>query len=432
LPEVEVGAVRIPYGGKSISLKVPDKNLSLVFDPPFPSHLKDLSGEILRALESPVSGAGFSEQIRKGMKVVILIDNFARLTPAYQILPPILAKIKKAGAHAEILVASGGLREMNEGELRRKLGDEILQSGIPLTQSRCKDSWDFEFIGLTTLGTPVNVHRKLLQADFSLAVTMTQATLWGYGGGGSMILPGVCAYDTIEWNHRLTTGRYSGLGYEPPKNTMRQDIEEAATMAGLSMSLLVVLNPDLQIIEVTAGETVAAHRASVKKYDRYYTVDKNAIPGGALDIAISGSFPGDRFFAHSCWAAANLDFFTRNGGTIILATPAPGGLAHYAYAKDYMPPDKDSLRRLFEDMFYGKQPFWHACLWLPVLQALEKKEIIVVTEEKNLPAFKQVKLPAVTRIQEALKLAMKKHGPKAKVGIFPYGKWVLPKGLNDN
>jgi nickel-dependent lactate racemase len=368
--------------------------------------------------------------LAKGKKVLILIDNFARLTPASQILPPILEMIAEAGARPEILVASGGLREMNEAELKRKLGDEILQSGIPVTQSRCKDSWDFEFIGLTTLGTPVNVHRKLLEADFSLAVTMTQATLWGYGGGGSMILPGVCSYETIEWNHRLTTGRFSGLGYEPPRNTMRRDIEEAAGLSGLSMSLLVVLNPDLQIIEVTAGETTAAHRASVEKYDRHYTVDKTAIPGGALDIAISGSFPGDRFFAHSCWAAVNLDFFTKDGGTIILATPAPGGLAHYAYAKDYMPPDKESFRRLFDDMFHGKQPFWHACLWLPVLQTLEKKEIIVVTEEQNLPAFKQVGLPAATRMEEAFRMAMKKNGPKAKVGVFPYGTWVLPKGLN--
>ena len=246
-----------------------------------------------------------------------------------------------------------------------------------------------------------------------------------------MILPGVCSYETIEWNHRLTTAPYSGLGYQPPKNIMRQDIEEAARMPGVSMSLLVILNPDLKVMEVTAGETNAAGRASVAKYDRYYTLDRSVIPGGGLDIAISGSFPGDRFFAHSCWPAANLDFFTKEGGTIIIATPAPGGLAHYAYAKDYMPPDQDAFRRLYEDIFYGKQPLWHACLWMPILQVLAKKEVIVVTEEKNLPAFQQVRLPAVTTLEKALRMALKKHGPRASVGVFPYGKGVLPKGLND-
>jgi len=423
--------VKIPYGENKLSLKIPDRNLAVVFDPPFPPPLRDLPGKILRALDEPVAGPTFSERIGKRKNILILIDNFARLTPAHLILPPILQKLKKARARVEILVASGALREMNEAELRRKLGEEILQSGLPISQSRCKDSWDFEFIGVTPLGTPVNLHRKVLQADFCLAVTMTQATLWGYGGGGSMILPGVCSYETIEWNHRLTTGPYSGLGYQPPKNIMRQDIEEAARMAKFSMSLLVVLNPDLRVIEITAGETNAACRASVTKYDRYYTLDRSTIPGGAVDIAISGSFPGDRFFAHSCWPAANLDFFTKEGGTIIIATPAPGGLAHYAYAKDYMPPDRDSFRRLYEDIFYGKQPLWHACLWMPILQVLAKKDIIVVTQGKNLPAFKQVQLPAVTSLEAAFRMAMKKHGPTASVGVFPFGKWVLPKGLND-
>jgi nickel-dependent lactate racemase len=423
--------VKIPYGEKKLSLKIPDRNLAVVFDPPFPPPLRDLPGEILRALDEPVAGPTFSERIGKDKNVLILIDNFARLTPAHLILPPILKKLKKARARVKIMVASGALREMNEAELRRKLGDQILQSGLPISQSRCKDSWDFEFIGVTHLGTPVNVHRKVLEADFCLAVTMTQATLWGYGGGGSMILPGVCSYETIEWNHRLTTGPYSGLGYQPPKNVMRQDIEEAARMARFSMSLLVVLNPALAVIEITAGETNAACRASVTKYDRYYTLDRSMIPGGALDIAISGSFPGDRFFAHSCWPAANLDFFTKEGGTIIIATPAPGGLAHYAYAKDYMPPDGDAFRRLYEDIFYGKQPLWHACLWMPILQVLAKKDIIVVTEAKNLPAFKRVQLPAVTSLEAAFRMAMKKHGPTASVGVFPFGKWVLPKGLND-
>jgi len=423
--------VKIPYGERKVSLKIPDRNLAVVFDPPFPPPIRNMSREILRALDEPVAGPSFSDQIGKGRRVLILIDNFARLTPAYQILPPILQKLEEAGCRVEILVASGGLREMTEGELRRKVGDKILRSGLPISQSRCKDSWDFEFIGLTALGTPVNVHRKILQADFSLAVTMTQATLWGYGGGGSMVLPGICSYETIEWNHRLGTGRYSGLGYQPPKNIMRQDIEEAATLSKLSMSLLVILDPKLQVIEVTAGETNAACAASVQKYDRCYALDKKTIPDGALDVAISGSFPGDRFFAHSCWPAANLDFFTKEGGTIILATPAPGGLAHYAYAKDYMPPDESAFRRLYEDIFYGKQPLWHACLWLPILRVLARKDIIVVTEEKNLPAFKQVQLPAVTSLETAFRMAMKKHGPRASVGVFPYGKWVLPKGLND-
>ena len=82
-----MGKVRIPYGEKDLLFQIPDKNLALLFDPPFPSPIGDLPGEIRQALESPESGPSFSRQLGKGKKVILLIDNFARLTPASRILP---------------------------------------------------------------------------------------------------------------------------------------------------------------------------------------------------------------------------------------------------------------------------------------------------------------------------------------------------------
>ena len=423
--------ISVPYGIKgSLELEIEDKNLSLNTDVPFPKEMENLDQAVLYELDHPVAGEPFSERLKNAKKVVILTDNFARLTPAHRILPPILKKLREKGKEVEILVASGLLREMNETELGRKFGKEILASGIPIYQSKARETWDFEFVGVTSYGTPISVHKRLLEADVSLAVTMTQATLWGYGGGGSMILPGVCSFETIEWDHRLMTCPTCAVGYEPPLNRMREDIEEACVLSGLDMSLLAVFNPDMGLIHLTAGETNAAHRASVKKYDAHYAFDLEEIPGGKLDVAISGSFPGDRLFAHACWPIANLDHFVRDDGLIILCTPIPGGLAHYTYAKDYMPPTPEAIRRLYEDVFYGKQALWHACLWMPIIEVMAKKEVIVVTEPERLADFELVKIKAVTTLEEAFKIAGKKFGPDMKVGHFPYGKWVLPKGLN--
>jgi nickel-dependent lactate racemase len=319
---------------------------------------------------------------------------------------------------------------MTESELERKFGEDIIASGIPIYQNKARESWDYEFVGVTSYGTPISVHRRLLQADLSLAVSMTQATLWGYGGGGSMLLPGVCSAESIEWNHRMMTCPKCTVGYEPPENRMREDIEEATLMSGLDMSLLAILNPKLDIIELTAGETIAAHRASVRKYKTYFAFDVGTTPGGKLEVGISGSFPGDRFFAHACWPIVNLDPFVRDGGTIILATPVPGGLAHYSYAKDYMPPTPDALRRLYEDVFYGKQALWHACLWMPIIEVMAKKDVIVVTEPERVPDFDIVQIKAVTSLQAALDMVKEKYGPEVRVGHFPYGKWVIPTGLN--
>ncbi|MBU1154597.1 MAG: DUF2088 domain-containing protein [Proteobacteria bacterium] len=423
--------ISIPYGVKGVlDFDLPGENLALDTAKSFPGPLPDLGQAVMDALENPVAGPPFSQRLAQAETVCILVDNFARLTPAHKLLPPILMAIADAGKKAEILVASGLLREMSQAELERKLGKEILASGVPVYQSKARETWDFAFVGVTTYGTPLSCHKRFLEADLTLAVTMTQATLWGYGGGGSMVVPGVSSFETVEWNHRLMTSPYSNVGYEPPLNRMREDIEDACRLSGLDMSLLAVLNPDLEVMELTAGETIAAHRASVAKYDRHYTFDVERA-GGKVDLAIAGSFPGDFFFAHACWPVANLDHFVKDGGTIILATPVPGGMAHYSYAKDYMPPTPEAIRRLFEDMFYGKQALWHACLWMPIIQTMARKEVIVVTEPERLDDFALNRITAVTSLEQAYELAQEKHGKDMRVGNFPYGKWVLPTGLND-
>jgi nickel-dependent lactate racemase len=241
-----------------------------------------------------------------------------------------------------------------------------------------------------------------------------------------MVLPGVGSFETIEWNHRLMTCPTCSVGYEPPLNRMREDIEEACRLSGLDMSLLAIFNPKMEAIALTAGETIAAHRASLAKYKEHYAIDLNKIPGGLLDVAIAGSFPEDRFFAHSCWPIANLNYFVRDGGTIILATPAPGGLAHYSYAKDYMPPTQEAIRRLYEDVFYGKQALWHACLWMPIIEVLARKNCIVVTEPERVSDFETVQIPAVDSLKKAYDMVSAKYGPGMRVGNFPYGKWVVP------
>ena len=426
-----MATIHVPYGIKGVlDFEVGEENLVLDTDREFPPEIDGLEQAVLDALENPVAGEPFSQRLERADSVCILTDNFARLTPLYKLLPPILKMIAAAGKKVEILVASGLLREMNEAELKRKFGETILASGVPIFQSKAHDTWDFDFVGVTIYGTPLSCHKRFLDADLTLAVTMTQATLWGYGGGGSMVVPGVSSFETVEWNHRLMTAPYSNVGYEPPLNRMREDIEDACRLSGLDMSLLAILNPAQEVIELTAGETIAAHRASVAKYDGYYTFDP-AQAGGRMDVAISGSFPGDFFFAHACWPVANLDHFVKDGGTIILATPVPGGMAHYSYAKDYMPPTPEAIRRLFEDVFYGKQALWHACLWMPIIETMARKEVIVVTEPERLNDFALNRITAVTSLQQAYELAREKHGKNMRVGNFPYGKWVLPTGLNN-
>ena len=130
-----MAVIHLPYGIEgTLDLEIEDKNLVLDTDVSFPEEISSMDQAVLDALDHPVEGASFSERLRKAQKVIILMDNWARLTPAHKILPPILKRIRDEGKEVEIMVANGLLREMTESELKRKFGDEILSvDGKPFT-----------------------------------------------------------------------------------------------------------------------------------------------------------------------------------------------------------------------------------------------------------------------------------------------------------
>jgi hypothetical protein len=68
-----------------------------------------------------------------------------------------------------------------------------------------------------------------------------------------------------------------------------------------------------------------------------------------------------------------------------------------------MPPTSEAIRRLYENVFYGKQALWHACLWMPIIETMARKDVIIVTEPERLADFELVKIEAVTTLAARLK-----------------------------
>jgi len=419
-------SVEIPYGSERLRLEVTDENQVSIAAPRPTRPIKNLEKAVIRSFERPLGCPSLKSLIKEGRKVALLVDNFARPTPAHAILPPILDAIKDAKAEPRIIVANGGLRATTEKELETKLGKEILNSGIPVYQSVAKNKDDFVFLGVTSYGTPLEVNKAFHESDVRIAIHTTQTTLWGYGGGGSIVLPGVCSFETIEWNHRLALSPGSITpGYIGPRNHLRNDIEEAARIAGLHMVLNAVLDVDGSVVDLAVGNSVRSHRASIEKFDRVYSYTLEW-PEMA-DISISCALAWDKYLAHACWPMATLDPITKDDGTIILAAPCPGGLAHFEYIKGYLPATAESWRRLLGDIFHARQELWHAVLWYPIHLVLQKKKVIVVTGEENVKSLRDMGIESSTSIDEAYKLALSRSPRKAKVLVAPYGKWIKPK-----
>ena len=417
--------IKIPYGDDEKTIDIPDSRLLAAVQPKLPKPLQEPGKSTIEALENSIGTESLTDLLNGAKKVALVTDNFARPTRYHDILPSLIKEVEKVGAEPIIIIANGGLRQTTREELINKLGEKILDSGISIFQNVKNDAEDYGFVGFTSYGTPVYVNKEYLSSDVKIGIHTCQMTLWGYGGGGSIVLPGVCMHETIEWNHHFGISEGSLTpGYIGEKNFLRKDIDEAARLSGISAIVNFVINPNREILNISAGGVDESFKNAIDIFDEIYSYRLKE--KRQADIAIGGAFKWDKYLAHACWGISTLNPVTRDGGTIIVVAPCPSGLAHFGFIKNYMPPNMENLRRLLMDVFYLKQELWHVILWYPIYMIMMKKKVIVVTEEKNHEALRNLGIFATTSLEEAYKKAISEYGPDAKIIAAPYSKWSKP------
>ena len=125
---------------------------------------------------------------------------------------------------------------MSESDIEQKIGRDNLarmeRLGIPFHQNEPRNADAYTYVGVSSRGTPVWLHKEVAACDVKITIGQAQSNHWGAGGGGKLILPGVVSDETIESNHcafvpspQTHYGAYAG--------PMRSDIDEVATMCGL-------------------------------------------------------------------------------------------------------------------------------------------------------------------------------------------------------
>lgn len=428
----------IPYEspeerGVTLELEIPDENLVAVAIPRRAPTIEDVEAETLKAAENPVAGPRFSEMIGPGVKVALIVDNQFRSTPAHLMIPPLLDKIEDVGAEVNLIFACGCVPPLSGKEIEQKVGAKVVKrlGKDRIFNNEARKTENYLFQGFTTQGTPVWVHKVVALSDVKIGVGLVQAEPFaGYGGGGKIILPGVCSYETIEINHMkaLSPTVYPGN----LDNPMRRDIDDAAELVGLNMIINVVQDVDGNVINITAGEPREAHRKCVEEYNKIYAIKVPTLAYKKADITITGTnSPTDHLLFHTGWAVNNCDRVTKDGGTIIQATPCPGygewpGFALMDLMKDYMPPTPQNHEKALRDIFQHKREMWSGCIWYKLYELMTRKEVVFVTKEENVGMGRDVGLTVTTSIQEAFDKALEKHGKNARVAFIPYGKWTIP------
>jgi len=424
---------------EELELDVSDANLLAAVYPSEPDPVPNATEAARAALEAPVSGARFSELLASATRVAVIIDNQFRPTPASKLLPPVLDAIEAAGKEAVIVCANGKVFPMSESDIEQKLGKDNLarmeRLGISFHQNEPRNEDAYTYVGVSSRGTPVWILSEVARCDLKISIGQAQANHWGAGGGGKLILPGVCSDETIESNHcafvpspQTHYGAYAG--------PMRSDIDEVATMCGLSCTMNVVLDTRGRVIECLFGSHPEAHRAAIERFNEIYAYEH---PGGQADIAVCGVFaPTDHLFFHTGWGCMSADFVLRDGGTLIYCSPSPGvstavgdfpGLALIDLMKPYMPATAENYQQVLKDIHARKIQMWAGCIWVPIYEVMTRKHLKLVTREDNLEMAADIGIDATTSLDEAFAEALVTHGPEAKVIVLPFARYQLPRNV---
>ncbi len=223
---------------------------------------------IRRAVREPVCGLTLPEIVRQKQAetACVLISDATRAVPTAKMLKYVVEELAEGGIRPEnilCVVAIGVHRNATEEEIRTALGDLYgkvkAENHEPYNKNALVD------LGRTSFGTPVLVNRRAYECDIHIQIGKVEPHEFaGFSGGRKSVLPGISSEETIHINHRpemilhpnAANGKLAG-------NPVHQDMVEAARKFGIDFGVNCVLNRDLKLAAVFAGDLEASHEAAV-------------------------------------------------------------------------------------------------------------------------------------------------------------------------
>jgi len=408
--------LRLHYGEREMSLKLPERKLVFVVEPrDFPG-VGDEEDEIRRAVRNPIGTPSLSETARPGQHVVIVADDLTRVTPCQKIIPVLLDELSAARVEDEdvkLIIGLGTHRHMTEDEIVQRFGRQVAER-IRIVNHTPFEKDNLEYVGDLSSGIPLWVNREFLGGDVKVVVgNVIPHCFGGYSGGAKGVLPGVCGEETTGMLHltgaRITVDKLIGR----VENPLRQAMEEAAQTVGLDMIVNTVLTREGQIAGVFAGDYMKAHREAVNLVDRVYVQE---VPEPA-DIVIASSHPADIEYYQAIKGVFASYRAVKRGGTIILLTPCPEGIArtHPVLAKYAALPSEEIDRIAAEDK--AKDPCGVACAMVHAQQR-EKGNLIFVSEGLTSEMCRSLGVEKAASLDQAVELALRRHGEHATIGAI--------------
>ncbi len=403
--------IRVPqlawYETKELELPLPDNWQVEVYNMAGYNRPAMKPDDIKASISNPIGIPPIRELAKGKKEVVIIFDDMTRVTRVAKIVPFVLEELAAAGIPDDRIrfIAALGLHgALDRLDFVKKLGEEVV-ARFPVYNHN--PFANCTYVGTTsTYKTKVYVNEEVMGCDLKIAISsVVPHPMGGFGGGGKIILPGVVSFETTKWNHQMAYKSslehrdkpIMGMGVFD-NNSARVDIDEAATLAGLDVSINCIVNMWGETVSVYAGAMEPAHAAAVQEAKTHYLTPK--VEG--KDIVIANNFGKVLFRVmgqYIAYPAVNTE-----GGDVVLITNSPEGSAtHY-------------LGGGFGKILQAKR---HRRSEIPQ----QINHLINYTEYPDLASRGYVEASDralfMNNWDDVLKLLQKSHGADTKVAVYP-------------
>jgi nickel-dependent lactate racemase len=398
--------IQVPYGKDSVSIDIPDNNLSGIVKPN-DVVLGNEKETIFNAIQNPVNSKSFSDFLSDAKDVLVIVNDGTRPTPTSKILDIIHEKFHEKDV--KFIVATGVHRAPTDEELEFIFGKHLQYIRNQIHIHDAKRDEDMVFIGKSKNGTEMYVNKLGVDAHKIVIISSVEPHYFaGYTGGRKSFLPGIASYMTIEQNHKYAM-REESQPLVLSGNPVNEDMEDA---------ILTISDKNQNIYAASAGHIKDSFHAAISKAKEVFAVP---IKEKADIVVTVAPYPMDIDLYQSQKAIENGKVALKEGGIMILVSKCRDGIGDKAFFD--LLASSSNAKEVLTTIEMGYKLGYHKAA--RIVEASKKGEIWVVSDLDD-ESIKKAFMRPFPSVQEAVDAAISQKGDDAKVLFLMDGSITVP------
>ena len=413
--------VELAYGRHGAAAEVPDT--AEVVLPVDARALADEAGAVSAALRSPSSGPPLHELLRetgcsRTGRVAVVFPDLTRPMPNRTVLPPLLAELERCGvpdSRISLLCATGTHRRATPEEMAELIGPEVVTRYAVVDHDACRGD-DHVLVGEVD-GTPILLQREYVEAEARIVTGFVEPHFFaGFSGGPKAVCPGLAATETIlEAHHPRRIADPRATFVTRVGNPVHDFVRAATTLAPPHFSVDVAINRARRLTAVFAGPLAPTHDAACAHVEAAAVRAVDA----PFDLVVStnGGHPLDRNLYQAVKGIAAADRILREGGVVVMAAACEDGIpAGGAFARLLC--EAQTPGDLIDATGGPELDRWQAQV---LGRVIDRAEVHLYSEGLSEEAIRDAQLRPVGDLEGAIRAAVDRLGPSARVAVLPEG-----------